>query len=192
MNKRLMACTILLCGFLPTSFATTNQMQTLVTIADAKTSPAVWLDLAKPGDSIGDQWLFDQPLLNAARKKIGNNSGVCIRTKVGNSSQCQWTLTFKNGTIQVAGKEFDQGSSAIAIVGGTGAYQYIEGELMSIKNDDGTFTQTLTYTIADNINVKPQTDVSTLISKVRPNGDYSCAECHGKSGIPPITDKYDK
>ncbi|MCJ8272515.1 MAG: dirigent protein, partial [Psychrosphaera sp.] len=174
--------------YAPSSFAGDAQTTTLITIADAKTSPAVGLDLGKPGDSIGDQWLFDQPLLDAQRKKIGNNSGVCIRTKVGNSSQCQWTLTFSKGeygkgTIQVAGREFDQGSSAIAIVGGTGAYQHISGEFVSVKNADGTYTQTLTYTL---------NQTQSLISKVRKNGHYSCVECHGKTGNPPITDKYQK
>ncbi|NQZ09294.1 MAG: dirigent protein [Algicola sp.] len=195
MNKTLTACTILLGCYAPSGFAADAQTQakTLITIADAKTSPAVGLDLGKPGDSIGDQWLFDQPLLDAQRKNIGNNSGVCIRTKVGNSSQCQWTLTLNGGghdagTIQVAGREFDQGSSAIAIVGGTGAYQHISGELISFKNADGTYTQTLSYTLAP----IPQTDSQSLISKVRKNGHYSCIECHGKTGNPPITDKYQK
>jgi cytochrome c553 len=204
-KNTLTACTILLGCYAADSFAgdaqpltkaqhlplTKAQTKTLITIADAKTSPAVGLDLGNPGDSIGDQWLFDQPLLDAQRKKIGNNSGVCIRTKVGNSSQCQWTLTFNHaavdkGTIQVAGREFDQGSSNIAIVGGTGAYQHISGELVSFKNADGTYTQTLTYKLA----FTPQADIQSLITKVRKNGHYSCIECHGKTGNPPITDKY--
>jgi cytochrome c553 len=190
MKKTLTMCAILLGSYAPYGFAdvaqTKSQAKTLITIADAKTSPAVGLDLGKPGDSIGDQWLFDQPLLDAQRKKIGNNAGVCIRTKVGNSSQCQWTLTLDKGTIQVAGREFDQGSSNIAIVGGTGAYQHIRGELVSFKNADGTYTQTLTYTLTSN----PQAYAQSLISKVRKNGHYSCVECHGKTGNPPITDKY--
>ncbi|MFT4929294.1 MAG: cytochrome c553, partial [Phenylobacterium sp.] len=196
MNKILITCTILLGCFstasLAANFSAKDHPKTLVTIADAKTSPAVWLDLGKLGDSIGDQWLFDQPLLDAQRNKIGNNSGVCIRTKVGNSSQCQWTLTLKDGTIQVAGREFDQGSSAIPIVGGTGDYQHISGQLESHKNSDGTFTQTLTYIQTLNAKAKIQTNVSALINQVRQNGHYSCTECHGKTGNPPITDKYDK
>ncbi|AGH47698.1 c-type cytochrome [Paraglaciecola psychrophila] len=31
-----------------------------------------------------------------------------------------------------------------------------------------------------------------MITSVRENGNYSCSECHGKTGNPPITDKYDK
>jgi len=119
--------------------------QTFITIADARTSPAQVIDTGEPGDSAGDTLVFDQPLLDEAMEKIGNNSGTCIRTRVGHSFQCQWTLTFKNGTIQVSGREFDQGSSAISITGGTGNYAGITGEMASTNNNDGTFTQTLRY-----------------------------------------------
>jgi hypothetical protein len=78
---------------------------------------------------------------------IGNNSGVCIRTRVEHSFQCQWTLTFESGSIQVAGRELEQGTSAISIVGGTGIYADISGEMESTNNNDGTFTQILRYRI---------------------------------------------
>ncbi len=122
-------------------------METFVTIADARTNTAQITDLGEPGDSVGDILVFDQPLLDQDMKNIGNNSGTCIRTRVGHSFQCQWTLTFENGSIQVAGHEFDQGTSAISIVGGTGKYSGITGEMESTNNNDGTFTQTLRYWI---------------------------------------------
>ncbi|VAW93574.1 hypothetical protein MNBD_GAMMA21-3069 [hydrothermal vent metagenome] len=118
---------------------------TLITIADARNNKAKFIDIGEPGDSVGDILTFDQPLLDQHGKTIGNNSGTCIRTRVGHSFQCQWTLTFKNGSIQVAGREFDHDTSQITIVGGTGAYLGISGEMESVNNDDGTFTQTLTY-----------------------------------------------
>lgn len=119
--------------------------QTLVTIADAREHKAQWTDMGEPGDSVGDILTFDQPLLDQAGNTIGRNSGSCIRTRVGHSFQCQWTLTLERGTIQVAGREFDRGASDIAIVGGTGDYAGIRGEMRSVNNDDGTFTQTLRY-----------------------------------------------
>jgi hypothetical protein len=61
------------------------------------------------------------------------------------SIQCQWTLTLADGSIQVAGREFDKGTSAISIVGGTGKYSGISGDMESVNNNDGTFTQTLRY-----------------------------------------------
>ena len=132
-------------GLLGITSCTQNAPQTLVTIADARVRSAKVIDVDEPGDSVGDILTFDQPLLNENMQKIGNNSGTCIRTRVAHSFQCQWTLTFENGSIQVAGREFDEGISAISIVGGTGSYAGIRGEMQSVNNNDGTFTQTLRY-----------------------------------------------
>jgi hypothetical protein len=119
----------------------------LVTIADARVHKAQFVDVGSAGDTPGDMYVFDQPLLDQDGEQIGNNSGVCIRTRVGHSLQCQWTLTLADGTIQVAGREFDKGTSPITIVGGTGAYLGITGEMESTNNEDGTFTQVLHYRI---------------------------------------------
>ena len=130
---------------LGTAACSQENPQTLITIADARIDTAKFIDTGEPGDSVGDILVFDQPLLDEHHKNIGNNSGTCIRNRVGHSFQCQWTLTFGNGSIQVAGREFDQGTSAISIVGGTGRYSGITGEMKSVNNNDGTFTQILRY-----------------------------------------------
>ncbi len=121
--------------------------QTLITIADARDKPANYVDNGEPGDSVGDVLTFDQPLLNEDMQEIGNNSGTCIRSRVGHSFQCQWTLTLENGSIQVAGREYDLGTSILSIIGGTGKYSGISGEMESTNNDNGTFTQILRYSI---------------------------------------------
>jgi len=125
--------------------------QSLTTIADARNNPAQFIDNGEPGDSVGDILVFDQPLLDKDMNAIGNNSGSCIRTRVGHSYQCQWTLTFDNnhdsGTVQVAGREFDKGFSSISIVGGTGKFSGIIGEMESTNNNDGTFTQVLHFSL---------------------------------------------
>ncbi len=122
-------------------------LQTMITIADARTHAAKVIDTGTPGDSVGDILAFDQPLLNEHSDTIGNNSGTCIRTRTGHSVQCQWTLTLETGSIQVAGREFERGASDISIVGGTGSYAGITGYMKSVNNEDGTFTQTLYYRI---------------------------------------------
>ena len=143
----------ILVGISLTMFACTQQKtQTLITIADARNNPAQLIDKGEPGDSVGDILIFDQPLLDKDMNVIGNNSGNCIRTRVGHSYQCQWTLTFdsqnqESGSIQVAGREQDKGVSSISIVGGTGKYSGITGAMESTNNNDGTFTQVLYYTI---------------------------------------------
>jgi len=138
---------ILFASFLGMASCTQEVPQTLETIADARIHKAKLIDIGEPGDSVGDILTFDQPLLNEKAEQIGNNSGTCIRTYIGHSFQCQWTLTLKNGSVQVAGREFDEGASEIAIVGGTGQYAGISGQMESVNNGDGTFTQTLHYWI---------------------------------------------
>jgi hypothetical protein len=118
---------------------------TITTIADANSSPASYVDLGVAGPSIGDQYIFDQPLLDADDQVLGNNAGFCIRTQLDHSMQCQWTLTFANGSLQVAGRELDQGLSSLAIVGGSGEFQGAFGELQSTKNTNGSFTQVVSY-----------------------------------------------
>ncbi|WP_375772295.1 dirigent protein [Archangium gephyra] len=117
---------------------------TLNTIADARTGIATPVDLGPPGDSPGDMFVFDQPLLNEARENIGSNSGYCVRTLPGQFSECQWTLTMADGTITVAGREAEMGTSRIPIIGGTGAFEGASGVLTTTPNGDRTFTQVLT------------------------------------------------
>ena len=139
--------TLLTAAILGLAACTQELPQTWVTIADARVNTAQLIDIGDPGDSVGDILTFDQPLLDENMKEIGSNSGTCIRTRVDHSFQCQWTLTFEDGSIQVAGRELDQGTSTISIVGGTGKYSGISGEMESTNNNNGTFTQTLRYRI---------------------------------------------
>ena len=138
---------LLTVSILATAACSQDSSTTLVTIADARVDKARFIDSGEPGDSVGDILVFDQPLLDEDLKKIGNNSGTCIRARVAHSFQCQWTLTFANGSIQVAGRELDQGTSVISIVGGTGNYAGITGDMESVNNNDGTFKQTLRYRV---------------------------------------------
>lgn len=142
------AISVLLILLLPGHSACTQDDTTIqVTIADARDHSARLIDTGTPGDSVGDILTFDQPLLDQDMNVIGNNSGACIRTRIEHSYQCQWTLRFDSGSIQVAGREHDKGTSTISIVGGTGEYSGIRGEMESTNNGDGTFTQTLRYRI---------------------------------------------
>jgi len=126
-----------------------QQQQSFTTIADARQHPAQFIDIGDDGDSVGDILVFDQPLLDVDKNPIGNNSGFCIRSRIAHSFQCQWTLSTESGSIQVAGREFDKASSKLSIIGGTGKYAGIQGEMVSTNNNDGTFTQTLHYTLKD-------------------------------------------
>jgi hypothetical protein len=124
--------------------APAEEAWTLNTIADARSGIATPVDLGPPGDSPGDMFVFDQPLLNEAKENIGSNSGYCVRTLPGQFSECQWTLTMADGTITVAGREAESGPSRIPIIGGTGAFEGASGVLTTTPNGDRTFTQVLT------------------------------------------------
>jgi len=55
------------------------------------------------------------------------------------------------------------------------------------------FTLTACIMLATSANVwADQPSTQQLIEQVRKNGHYSCIECHGAKGTPPITDKYAK
>jgi hypothetical protein len=116
---------------------------TLVTIADGRSGIAQSVDLGEAGDSPGDIFVFDQPLLNSNHEPIGKNSGFCIRTLPGKFSECQWTLTLENGTITVAGRESDTGTSMIPVIGGSGKYLLVRGVMATTPNLDKTYTQIL-------------------------------------------------
>ena len=132
-RKNMLSAVIMLVVYIMALSACT-QPQTMITIADARDNPAQIIDLEEAGDTIGDILVFDQPLLDKDYNEIGNNSGTCIRTRVADSFQCQWTLTFGyrskiSGSILVAGREFDKGASTVSIIGGTGSYTGISGEM---------------------------------------------------------------
>ena len=57
------------------------------------------VDLGAKGDSIGDLLVFANGIFDSANKtKIGSDQGYCVRTIVGKSWECFWTLTLKAGT----------------------------------------------------------------------------------------------
>jgi len=78
-----------------------NGLKTLETIADTRTHKASF---------VNHIMTFDQPLLNKKGKQIRNNRGICTRTRVSEYFECQWTLTLDAGSIQVAGREMDNGT----------------------------------------------------------------------------------
>ena len=79
------------------------------------------VDLPPKGDSIGDLLVFANGVFDAANKtQVGTDQGYCVRTIVGKSWECNWTLTLKAGQITVEGPFMDEGDSLFAVTGGTG------------------------------------------------------------------------
>jgi len=81
-------------------------------------------------DSIGDLLVFANKVYDAANKtQVGSDNGYCVRTVVGKSWECFWTLTLKAGQITVEGPFLDAGDSLLVVTGGTGKYAGAKGGL---------------------------------------------------------------
>jgi hypothetical protein len=98
------------------------------------------IDLGASGDSIGDLLAFGNPIYDPANQiQLGDNQGHCVRTVVGQSWECTWTLILPEGQITVEGPFYDDGDSVLAITGGTGAYRAARGQMtLHARNADGT------------------------------------------------------
>jgi allene oxide cyclase len=98
------------------------------------------VDLGAKGDSIGDLLVFANGVFDSANKtQIGSDQGYCVRTIVGKSWECNWTLTLKAGQITVEGPFMDEGDSLLVVTGGTGKYAGAKGS-MKLHPRDATPT----------------------------------------------------
>ncbi len=100
-----------------------------IAVVERATTDAV-TDLGEKGDSAGDILTFANEIFDKDNKaKVGTNTGWCIRTAVGKSWECFWTINLDKGTIAVHGPFLDGADSMLAISGGTGAYAGAKGEM---------------------------------------------------------------
>jgi allene oxide cyclase len=98
------------------------------------------VDLTAKGDSVGDMLVFANGIFDAGNKtQIGTDQGYCVRTIVGKSWECFWTLTLKAGQITIEGPFLDEGDSLMAVTGGTGKYAGAKGS-MKLHPRDATPT----------------------------------------------------
>jgi hypothetical protein len=98
------------------------------------------VDLTTKGDSVGDMLVFANGVFDAANKtQIGTDQGYCVRTIVGKSWECFWTLTLKAGQITVEGPFMDEGDSLLVVTGGSGKYAGAKGS-MKLHPRDATPT----------------------------------------------------
>jgi allene oxide cyclase len=98
------------------------------------------VDLTAKGDSVGDMLVFANGVFDAANKtQVGSDQGYCVRTIVGKSWECFWTLTLKAGQITVEGPFMDEGDSLLVITGGSGKYAGAKGS-MKLHPRDATPT----------------------------------------------------
>jgi Allene oxide cyclase len=104
------------------------------------------VDLPPKGDSIGDLLVFANGVFDTANKaQVGSDQGFCVRTIVGKSWECIWTLTLKAGQITVEGPFMDEGDSLFAITGGTGKYSGARGSMKLHPRDAKSTSYDFTY-----------------------------------------------
>lgn len=128
---------VLVVSLVSTSSAGPNVTR-LALVEHATTDTEV--DLTANGDSTGDLLTFHNELFDAANANVvGTDQGDCVRIEVGMSWECRWINFLEDGSITVEGPFFDDGPSALAITGGTGAYRGARGSLrLAARNDAGT------------------------------------------------------
>jgi allene oxide cyclase len=106
----------------------------LAVIEHATTDTVV--DLTTNGDSTGDLLTFHNELFDAGNENVvGTDQGECVRIEVGVSWECRWINFLDGGSITVEGPFFDEGPSAMAITGGTGAYRGARGSMRLVARD---------------------------------------------------------
>ena len=104
------------------------------------------VDLGAKGDSIGDLLVFANGVFDSANKtQIGSDQGYCVRTIVGKSWECNWTLTLKAGQITVEGPFMDEGDSLFVVTGGTGKYAGAKGSMKLHPRDAKSSSYDFTY-----------------------------------------------
>src|SRR5271157_5266959 len=104
------------------------------------------VDLPPKGDSVGDLLVFANGVFDSANKtQVGSDQGYCVRTIVGKSWECFWTLTLKAGQITVEGPFMDEGDSLFAVTGGTGKYAGAKGSMKLHPRDAKSTSYDFTY-----------------------------------------------
>ena len=87
---------------------------------------------------MGDQFAFTSELLTRSGKHAGQLDAVCTVTRGGERgvATCSGTFSLKGGHIAlVATIKLSENGGHIAIVGGTGAYEGVNGSIVSVQRN---------------------------------------------------------
>lgn len=118
----------------------------LVVVEHATTDTTV--DLTTNGDSTGDLLTFHNELFDETNTDVvGTDQGDCVRIEVGVSWECRWVNFLDGGSITVEGPFFDEGASALAITGGTGAYRGARGSMRLVAANEAATEFTFVFRI---------------------------------------------
>jgi hypothetical protein len=120
----------------------------------------VHLDLGEPGVSVGDRYVFRNPIVDeASGESIGHTAGTCDVTDVKDGVEqfyaCSYLISLPDGVVAVTG-EYDavNGTADLFIFGGSGMYEGATGvcayTTVKVEGKDWTleFPTKLTITLA--------------------------------------------
>jgi len=87
--------------------------------------------------SLGDEFVFEYPIVDASRKDIGNLAVTCTITRAAQidlaSTQCVGTATLPGGSLAVTTAGRAGPTIRGAIVGGTGKYEGASGSFTTVR-----------------------------------------------------------
>src|SRR5439155_15305038 len=118
-----------------------DQAQSITVIE--KTTSDHFVDVGKPGFSIGDEFFFNSVFWNADQtQRVGVNHGYCVLLST-RLAHCAGTARLMGGTIEYAGNINPSASDLrIAITGGTGTLKHAEGQILIHNlNAEGTLSR---------------------------------------------------
>ena len=131
------------------AFASSNITEPETLVLNDKTTKEGYVDAGKPGDSVGDTYLFVDSLTDPADgSAMGKAHGSCT-FELHEWAYCEaGAVIMDRGQIVVAGfVKFSDGPSTfdLAVVGGTGEFDNVRGslEVAETSNNKSTLTFTL-------------------------------------------------
>jgi len=141
---------ILFAGALRLQDTPTQPAPTTTTLQVIEHTSSVLSNLGAHGDSVGDMISFANPVYDEADgKRIGNDSGFCVRTFVGQVWQCSLTIALATpgGQLMLEGAFYDTRDSKLAVTGGVDAYLGVRGEVTRHAHNADRSEYEFTFTL---------------------------------------------
>jgi len=105
--------------------ATNTTTTTLFEIESTDTT----IHVGPNADNVGDRLIFADPLTDSTNSSVGKDEGICTRAIVGSYWTCQFMIYLSLGDIDVRGVMVDGKNNTLSIVGGTGRYAGVRGDM---------------------------------------------------------------
>jgi allene oxide cyclase len=104
------------------------------------------IDVDPTGDSVGDLLVFANPVFDENDvSQVASDQGSCVRTVVGQSWECTFTVILDNGQLTIEGPFNDTGETIFAVTGGTGDFLGASGQLRFSARPNTTNEYDMTF-----------------------------------------------